>query len=205
MKTGFATLTLATLAVTTPAALHAQNTQAIVRGYASITLTPAVLQQLAAVGVTVSGLSHEVTPNGTNLLPALEGVIDLDTSANEVIYGSGYQIAAAGTPIQIRDITLELSGPSAIFYGIVVENTTLIGREPIFSISASGPPALPIVPVNGTISHNGLNLSFEQPFISLLNSVVGNSGLDTTSTIGTLDLYSVLAPLSGSTNPYPNR
>ena len=86
----------------------------------------------------------------------------------------------------------------------MIEDGVFAGRQAIFAIGASGAPTLPIVPVNGTISHNGLNLSFEQPFITLFNRIAGNSGLTTSNVIGTLDLYSVLAPLSTSPYPGPN-
>lgn len=204
MKTLFPKLAFTALAALAPAAvLHAQNTHAIVYGTATVILTPAVLQQFAALGVSVTDLSRARIENGTNVLPALEGAIDLDTSYNEVAYGGGYQFKSGSTTVQVRDLTLDLMGPSAVFYGIVIENGTFVGREAIFSIVATGAPTLPIVPVNGTISHNGLLLSFEQPFVSVVNNAFGNSGLTSTAQIGKLNLYSVLGPLSPTTGPWP--
>ena len=210
MKTLLTKVTLAVLAALAPVALHAQ-TELIVYGRATIVLTPAVMQQLAALGVTVTDLSRGAMQNGTNMhngtnvLPALEGAIDLTTAFNEVVYGGGYQFKVGATTIQVRSLTLDLVGPSAVFSGIVIENGTFVGREAIFAIIATGPPTLPIVPQDGTISHNGLSLSFEQPFVNLINTAVGNSGLNTTAQIGTLDLFSVLAPLSESASPDPYR
>ena len=209
MKLRFAKLTLAGLTLVATAALHAKNTEAIAYGRATVVLTPAVLQQLAAHRISVTDLSRAPLHAGANVLPALEGAIDLDTSFNEVVYGGGYVFTVGSNVIQIRSLTLDLVGPSAVFSGIVIKNGAFVGREAIFSIIAlGGPPPLPIVPVNGTISHNGLSLSFEEPFISLINAAAGDTGLNTTTQIATLDLYSVLAPLSGSGSwppppPYP--
>ncbi len=200
MKAFLTKVTLAAFAALAPAVLHAQ-TESIVYGRATIVLTPAVLQQFAALGITVTDLSPAPMQNGVNILPALEGAIDLQTAFNEVIYAGGYQIKFGTTAIQVRNLTLDLIGSSAVFSGIIIQNGTFVGREAIFSINAQGPPSLPIVPDHGTISHNGLSLSFEQPFVNLINSAAGNSGLNTTTQIGTLDLYSVLAPLSS--NPWP--
>ena len=179
-----------------PAALYAQTTDAIVSGSATVILTPATLQQFTGLGVTLTDLTLVRLPNGTNVLPALQGAIDLTTSFNEVVYGGGYQFVSGSHIIQVRNLTLDLMGPSAIFYGIVIEDGTFVGREAIFSIVATGAPTLPIVPVNGAISHNGLNLSFQQPFLSLLNGAFGNTGLSATTVVGTLNLFSVLAPLT---------
>ncbi len=203
MKALFTKVTFAAVALLAPAALHAQ-TELIVYGRATIVLAPAVMQQFAALGVRVTDLSRAPIQNGTNILPALEGAIDLQTAANEVVYAGGYQIKIAGATIEIRNLTLDLVGSSAVFSGIVIENGTFVGREAIFAISPQGPPSLPIVPEHGTINHNGLSLNFEQPFVNLINSAVANSGLNTTTPIGTLDLYSVLAPLSGSPAPFWN-
>ena len=214
MKLLFGKVTFALLAAIAPAALHAQQTEAIVYWRATIVLSPAVLQQFATLGVTITDLSQTHWPwrhgseaptqNGTNILTALEGAIDLQTSSNEVVYAGGYQIKIGASTIQIRNLTLDLVGPSAIFSGIVIENDTFVGREAIFAISAQGPPSLPIVPQHGTISHNGLSLTFEQPFVNLIGGVAGNSGLNTTAQIGTLDLYSVLAPLTASASSGPD-
>ncbi len=187
--------------------LHAQTSMAIVSGHANVTLTPAVLQQFTGAGVAVTNLSGQALQNGLNSLPALEGAIDLSTSYNEVVYGGGFEFKSGTAVIQVRNLTLDLMGPSAIFYGIVIENGTFVGREAIMSIVATGgAPSLPIVPVNGTISHNGLMLSFQPAFAGLIDAAFSGVGLNATAQIGTLDLFSVLAPLvpAGSGWPSPS-
>ena len=78
----------------------------------------------------------------------------------------------------------------------MIENGSFVGRQPIFSINLQGaPPSLPIVPENGTISHNGLSLSFEPAFVDLINRVAAHGALNTSAQIGTLNLYSVLVPV----------
>ncbi len=197
--TSFRTLTVLAAVALAPAALHAQ-TDSIVYGRATITLAPAFVQQLGSIGATVTDLSQAPLVNGAEVFTALEGAIDLQTSFNEVIYQGGYLVSINGSTIRVQDLALELTATGAVFSGLFIENGTFVGRQNIFNISQQGGPApsLPLVPENGTISHNGLSLSLAPAFISAINSAVGQSALNANTVIGGLDLYSVLLPTAAA-------
>ncbi len=194
MKALIGTLAIAAAATLAPSA-HAQ-TESIVYGRATITLAPAFVQQLSAIGATITDLSQAPLANGAEVFTAIEGALDLQTSFNEVVYKGGYLVSIEGSTIRVQDLALETTSTGAVFSGLFIQNGTLVGRQNIFNVSPQGGPApvLPLVPQNGTISHPGLSLTLSPNFVNLINGATGQSAIGANTVIGGLDLYSVLDP-----------
>ncbi len=193
MKHLIAKLSLAAAALAAPVAMHAQ-TDRIIGGFTTVAFNQTFLQQLPSLGVTLTDLSGAPLRNGINVLRAVQGVIDLQTTVTDVQFRGGYQALVGGTTIRVEDITLDTTTTSATFTGVLVVNGTVTGRQDILIINRQPAFVLPLQPKNGVLVLPEFSLGLAPAFVAQINQAAGSAVLTPGTQVGTAVATSIVVP-----------
>ncbi len=188
VKTGLAvTLLLA------PFAAQGQ-TERIIGGYTSITLNATFQQQLSASGIAITDLAQNALQNGTNVLPDVQGVINLQSANTHVFFKGGYQVVFQGTTVRLEDFLLNVTGPSAIYSATFIENGQVLGRREIFFVNQNPNLVLPLQVQTSMIKLPELSLGLAPAFIREINRLTGQQTLNAGTQVATSNSFPIVVP-----------
>ena len=195
MKTLLRNLSVAALMTVVSASLQAQ-TDTIVYGRTTIS-SSTFLQYVASFNVTVTDLAGNPVQNTAKTFPVVEGVIDLQTGAGEVTNAGGYLFRGNGNSVRIQNLVLDATNPTnPVMTALFIVNDKLVGRQPLYQVTAPAGISLPLQPQAGTEQINGLNLTLTRAAAIILNNaiIITEPVLQPGTSAGTADIYAVLLP-----------
>lgn len=161
------------LAFAFPLTLHAQQTDRVVGGFTPVIFNQQFLSQISAFGIAVTDLAENPLQNGTNVLPTVQGAIDLQTGATDVSSKGGYEFRSQGLTVRLEDFTLQASQANSSISGLVVVNGRFLGRQTVFIVNQNPNLPIPLPVTNGTLQLPPLSLGFAPAFASAVNQLLG--------------------------------
>ena len=193
MKTFLATSLAFALTVSASTRAFGQTDQ-IVGGFTPFTFNSSFLGLLSGAGITVTDLAGNSLPNGTNVLPALQGVIDLQTGATNVTFKGGYQVTTQGATVRVEDMILHASEAASAVTGVIVENGHVLGRKEIFLVNQNPNLVLPLQVTDEILKLPTLSLGVAPDFTAELNKFLGKPVLNPGIQVATATPTAVVVP-----------
>jgi hypothetical protein len=187
-----------TMALATTVAVRAQATSTVEYGRTILVFDPSFTSAVSSLGATLGGVGFSsVDSSGMVVFPVVSGAVDLQTGQGEVNHLGGLSVIANGLHLRLQNFVLDTTG-SPVLTALLVVNNKLIGRFPLFNLTPPAGTTLPLPTTVGILQLNGFGVTFNPIGAATINAIFGNSPIPGGMLVGTLNLYAVLSPNSGS-------
>ena len=187
-----------TMVLATTVAVRAQATSTVEYGRTILMLNPSFTSAINSLGATLGGVGFSsVDSSGTVVFPVVSGAVDLQTARGEVNHLGGLSVIANGLHLRLQNFVIDTTGAPVLTALLVVDNK-LMGRFPLFSLTPPAGTTLPLPTTVGILQLNGFGVTFNPTGAATINAVFGNNAIPGGMPVGTLNLYAVLSPNSGS-------
>lgn len=174
--------------------LHAQS-PSVVYGRTTLQLNSNFVNSFQGQGAVLTDLDFHPFLNNSVTFPAKGGAVDMGSAKGEVYHSGGILAVAGGNTIRIQDLVLDTSNPGApLFTALVVVNTLVQGRMPLFNVQPPPGFSLPLPLQADILQENGLGLFLTSAMASEINNVFGGQVVQAGTYIGTANAYLLFSP-----------
>ncbi len=191
LKNLFPKLALALSVAAAPMMLHAQA-QDIAYGRLTINFDPTFIQNVQSIGISITDLNGNALVNNSLTMTSVGGSLDVTNGAGEVLHTGGIMLKIGSNVVRVENMVIDTTNSSTPeITGLYVINGKILGRIPVFTLSA--PPGITVpLPVNaGTTSLNGIYINIAAATAMQLNTLIGGNAVPTGSNAGTETEYTV--------------
>jgi hypothetical protein len=166
-----------------------QKTDTVFGGVTRVTLSSGFLSALSSLGVTPGTVAPTRIDNGIASFPITGGAVDLNTAAGNIIHSGGLTLKTENTQVRLQSFIIDTTGNQQVLTGLVVVNGALVGRIPLFNLTAQNGPGLPLKPQGQLLRVTGIRVQLSSAAASALNSVFSVSAFTPGFDIGTANTY----------------
>ena len=194
MKSLFGKLALVLLVASASAAAYAQQTQNVVYGRTTITMSQTFLNSLVRSGATLTDLSGNTVTSAGNTFTAVAGALNTSSKAGEIFHTGGYVLAGAGQTVRVQDFDIDTTNTSRpVISALFVVNDTVYGRVVLFDLQATSSFMFTAMPGSGVANLSGITMSIDAAGANALNSIFGGPVTSAGTAVGTETQFVVLA------------
>jgi hypothetical protein len=150
---------------------YAQKTVTAESGTTNVTLDSSFLSALSSLGVAPGVVQPTMLNGATVNFPITGGAVDLATGIGQLTHSGGLTLTAGSTVATLQTFIIDSTGRMPVVTGLVVVDGKMIGRLPLFDISAPQGTMAPLHLENGMLNLNGFGLTLDSTAASALNTV----------------------------------
>ncbi len=195
MKTLFGKLALVLAVAGASVAADAQQTQNVVYGHTTVTMSQTFLDSLTRSGATLTDLNNGnmVTSSG-NTFKAVGGALNTSSKAGEIMHSGGYLLSGAGQAVRVQDFVIDTTNTShPVISALFVVNDRVYGRVVLFDLQATSSFVFTAMPGSGVANLSGISVTIDAAGASALNSIFGGPVTSAGTAVGTETEFVVFA------------
>jgi hypothetical protein len=186
---------VATSAATVPAAVLGAPTEGLVTGHTVVRLSHRFVNEMNALQLLFESIHPGKLENDVAVFPITAGTMDFANAKGEVLHQGGVSISAGPVIVSLRDFSIDTTTPRPLLTGMMVVNSDLVGRMPLFDLAL---PALdlPLDHRASIVEIPNVKAILTANAAAALNGVFGVKSFAAGFDFGTAKIKALVAPMT---------